>query len=518
MRSALTDPNLLGTVLAGESWKAWRTLLIAALGERLTTQERELFAKLTGREREPCERVEELWVVAGRRGGKTRAAAVLATYLATMVDHSDSLSLGERGLVLFLAQNTRQAQVAFGYAAAIFESVPMLAGLIANRTADTLSLTNGIDLEIRAASFRGLRGVTCVAVIADEACFWYSDETSANADTEILNAVRPSLATTAGPLIVISSPYSRTGEVYSTYRAHYGANGDPRILVAQGASRDFNATLPQSVVDRALERDVAATQAEYLGQFRDDVAGFVSPEAVEACVARGVLERAPVAGERYVGFCDPSGGVNDSMTLAVAHTENGVAVLDAVREVRAPFSPEQTVAEFVVTLRSYRVGAIRGDRYAGEWPREQFRKHGIDYLAADRPKSDIYLAALPLIMSRKIDLLDYARLLSQLAGLERRTARGGRDTVDHRPGARDDVSNAVAGALVLAAGRGAKESIVPAMWCAKDRPWSEDGMAPKMVSPFIGAPPVPAGGDYFFSPFSLVGPNDPHGNSGEWEP
>ena len=109
------------------------------------------------------------------------------------------------------------------------------------------------------------------------------DESSANADTEILNAVRPGLATTGGPLVIASSPYARRGELWETYRRHFGAAGDPLILVAQGASRDFNPSLSQSVVDRALERDRTAASAEYLAQFRSDIEGFVNREAVEAC-------------------------------------------------------------------------------------------------------------------------------------------------------------------------------------------------------------------------------------------
>ena len=35
MRKALTDKKLLGNVLAGDSWLAWRTLLIASMGEAL---------------------------------------------------------------------------------------------------------------------------------------------------------------------------------------------------------------------------------------------------------------------------------------------------------------------------------------------------------------------------------------------------------------------------------------------------------------------------------------------------
>ena len=81
LRRALEDPALLGTVLPGDTWLPWRTLLIAAMGEPLSDDERTSFARLTGRDAEPLERVEELWGIVGRRGGKTRASAVLSVYL-----------------------------------------------------------------------------------------------------------------------------------------------------------------------------------------------------------------------------------------------------------------------------------------------------------------------------------------------------------------------------------------------------------------------------------------------------
>jgi hypothetical protein len=281
MRRALGDPKLLGTILPGDSWLGWRALLIAAMGEELTDEERAAFARLTGRAHEPNERIEELWVISGRRGGKSRAAAVLGVYLATLCDFRAKLSTGEVPLVLFIAENSEQAAVCFNYCSGIIDSVPLLKRLVVNSTAYTLSLSSGIDLEVRAASFRGLRGVTCCAVIADEVCFWRTSEESVNADAEILNAIRPSLATTQGPLICVSSPYSRRGEAFNTWRAHYGPNGDARILVAQGASRDFNPSLPQSVVDRAVARDSARASAEFLGLFRTDLEAFIDLEVVQ---------------------------------------------------------------------------------------------------------------------------------------------------------------------------------------------------------------------------------------------
>jgi hypothetical protein len=383
-------------------------------------------------------------------------AGILAVYLAALCDHRDSLAIGERGLVLFLAQNQKQASVAFGYAAGILDTVPMLAQLVTGRTNDTLSLSNGIDLEVRASSFRGLRGVTAVAVLADEVCFWSVDD-AANPDTEILNAVRPALATTGGPLICISSPHARRGEMYGTHKRHFGAAGDPLILVAQGASRDFNPSLPQSVVDRAMERDPAVASAEYGGQFRADLEAFVSREIVEAAIDVGVHERAPIGGVTYHAFVDPSGGASDAMTVAIAHCEGRVLTLDAVRDRRPPFSPESVVCDFSDLLKRYHVTTIRGDRYAGEWPREVFARHGITYLTADRTRSELYRDGLPELNSKSVALLDNPKIVAQFVGLERRTARGGRDIIDHAPGANDDVANSIAGALLLAKPSAAQE-------------------------------------------------------------
>ena len=53
LRKALEDPELLGSALAGPTWHAWRSLLIAAMGEPLTNDELETFTQFTGREKPP---------------------------------------------------------------------------------------------------------------------------------------------------------------------------------------------------------------------------------------------------------------------------------------------------------------------------------------------------------------------------------------------------------------------------------------------------------------------------------
>jgi hypothetical protein len=447
LRKALSDPRLLGNAIPGDSWAGWRALLLAAMGEPLLPDELERFRRLTGRQEPPTERCDELWCVIGRRGGKSRAIATLAAYLATLTEVK--LDPGETGVVLCLAPAKDQASIVLNYLEGVLRGSPALARLIRRQTSESIELTNRISIDVRSASFRRLRGQTCVACIADEAAYWQSEESN-NPDVEILNAVRPSLLTTKGMLAVISSPYSRRGALWDAYRADYGPQGDPRILVAHGTSKDLHPTLDQKYIDRAFEKDPVSAAAEYDAQFRSDIEGFVSTEAVDACVDAGIKERPYDRKYSYAAFVDPSGGATDSFTLALAHREGKTAVLDAVREHRPPFSPENVVAQFAATCRDYRVTTVTGDRYSGEWVVEQFRKNSILYQPSEKTKSELYADVLPLINSRTAGLLDLPVLHRQLTGLERRTARSGKDSIDHAPGGRDDVANAVAGALTLA--------------------------------------------------------------------
>jgi hypothetical protein len=450
LRKALADPQLLGGALTGDSWRAWKVLMIAAMGEPLTIAERSVFYDFTHRPREPGRRVEEFAAVAGRRGGKSRAISVLAAYIAGLCHHP-SLVKGERGILLIIAADTKQADICLDYCEATFRASPILAQLVEGCRDRKLRLTNEITVEVRASDYRTLRGPTYVAVIADELAFWFSGEASSNPDDEILNAVRPGLATTGGPLFMISSPYARRGELWRTYDRHYGPHGDPLVLVAQGTSRQFNPTLSQSVVDRALDRDPVSARAEYGAQFRTDIESFVGVEAVSNCLVKGYREHQPVRGIPYQAFTDPSGGSADSFTLAIGHFDHSrsVCVVDAIREVKPKFDPSQVVAEFSGLLRSYNVSTVYGDRYAGVWPVEQFARHGVTYSQSAKPKSDLYTDLLPLVNSVRIHLLDHPKTVAQIAALERRTARGGRDSIDHPPGGHDDLANAVAGLASL---------------------------------------------------------------------
>lgn len=462
MRAALESPDIFGKVFDGESWSKWRILLIAMMGEQLRDDERPIFHALTGREREPLKRVDEFWAIMGRRSGKTRAIAVLSAYLAALVDFQDVLAPGERATLMVISASLWQAGKAFQYLDGIFGNVPALKRLVTGQTADTISLSTRVDIECRPASFRTSRSGTSIGVVSDELAFWRSDE-SANPDKEILNAARPSLATTGGMLAVISSPYARRGELHNAFKRDFGPKGDPAILVAKAASLDMNPTLPEDVVRRAYDRDPAAASAEYGAEFRSDVESYISLEVVEACVEPGCHELAYTEQQQYVASLDAAGGSGqDSMTWAVAHKENDIAVLDVIGEVKPPFSPQAVVEQAATTFKAYRISRVKADKWGSGFVAESLAKFGITCEQNADPKSTVYGELLPLLTSHKVRLLDNPRLISQLCGLERKTARGGRDSIDHPQGAggHDDVINAAALALVTALTKRFEQKIV----------------------------------------------------------
>ena len=378
--------------------------------------------------------------------------ATLLCWLAGLCNHRGVLAPGEIGVALCISRDQRIARIILDYVAGIFEDSPVLRGMIKNRTQDTLELSNRITVEVRPANFKTLRGPTYVAIAADEAAFWFTSTDFANPDVEVLAAIRPGLLTTRGPLIMVSSAYAQAGVLWDAYRRDYGPKGAPNILVAHGTSRDLNPLLPQSEIDRELERDPVRNRAEYLSEFRVDVEGFIPRSAVEACVG-DYRELEPRLGVIYFCFVDAASGSEngDSYAIAIAHREGDQTIIDALREVSPPFSPADVVTNVAVPLcKAYRVGKVWGDNYAGEFAKEPFRKAGIYYDLWPQHKSELYRdPLLPLINSRRITLPRLDRLINQCCTLERSVKRSGRDEITHPTHGHDDLINAAAGAAAV---------------------------------------------------------------------
>jgi hypothetical protein len=451
----MRSPRLLGAHFAGPSWDTWAAVFCAAHGLPMTKEAERLFRSVAGDRKPPPGPVRELHCSVGRRGGKDSMGSLKTTHSA-ITDFREYLRPGEVNSVICAAVDKSQAAIMRRMTLGNFEKTEALKPLITRTTLGGFELgALNAEVEIVTSDFRAIRGRAISCMVCDEIAFWQQNSDSgSNSDVEVINAALPALATLPGSMLLgISTPWGRRGVLYERWRKYFGQD-DPDVLVVQGGTRQFNPTIDQRLIDDAMDRDPISAAAEWGGQFRSDIYSYISAEVLDACITPGCYERGYEGRLRYQGFVDMSGGSIDSSALCIAHRgDDGRAVIDCVREVRAPHSPVEAVRQFCETLATYRIHEVTGDRYAAEWSAEQFRAAGVTYNASERNKSQLYSEMTPLLMSRKVDLLDHDRARSQFLGLERRTGSSGRDVIDHGPGGKDDICNAVSGAAVLVAGQ-----------------------------------------------------------------
>jgi hypothetical protein len=441
-----------------ETWSAWFSFLRVMFGLDLDDTDLALFHRCTGRSDRPEGEFNEAWLICGRRAGKSFMLALIAVFLACFRDWRPYLAQGERATVAIIAADRKQARTIYRYVLGLLKGVKVLAPLIQRETLEGVDLTNDVTIEVGTASFKTVRGYTMAAVLFDELAFW-SDE-GANPDVEILAAVRPSMATVPGAMLLCaSSPYGRRGALWEAFRQHHGKNGDP-VLVWQAATRVMNPTVKESTVAAAIASDPARYTAEYLAQFRADVSDFVPLDVVEAATDWGVTERSPQPDTRYFAFADAASGTGqDSFALAIGHVENErTVVIDVIRERKPRFVAADVIKEHADILREYGISEIMSDNYAAGLTADEWRRNEIRFQKCKNDTAKNYLCALPMLTSPgRIHLLDNATLRAQLTGLERRVVSG-HETVGHRhvQSAHDDVACAVCGCLVRAAAAGSE--------------------------------------------------------------
>jgi hypothetical protein len=446
--SSMSPGGMLAEHFEGPSWDRWRACLKAANAEALTRKERQLFREVADRA-PPKAPVREMWFLIGRRAGKDSVASCIGT-VAAVQDYRPRLRPGERASIICLAVDREQARIVQRYIKGYFSENPLLNELVIADTDDGLLLANEVEIIVATNSYRSVRGKTVACAVFDEVCYWRSEE-SANPDVDTYRAIAPALVTLDAPLIAISTVHRKSGLAYEKWAQHYGQDSD--VLVIKAPSRSFNPLLPEATIEAALKSDPEAASAEWLSEWRSDLSDFIDRALVEGLVVRGRREIEPLEHGIYQGFTDPSGGSSDSFTAAVAHRErDGRVILDAVREIRAPFSPAEATARHAAFFKDYKLKSVHGDKYAGHWPSTEFAKHGIRYEGTEISKSDIYRETLPHLTARRVELLDNDRLISQLCSLERRVTRTtGKDLIDHPANQKDDVVNAALGAIWRAA-------------------------------------------------------------------
>jgi hypothetical protein len=417
------------------SWSNWVVCLKAIYGLTLTPSELEVFRACTGRSHPRPGGYEEVFIIAGRQGGKSTTMGFVAAYEAALGGWEKKVGPGEQWNIFCLADTREQAGIVFGN---IKRFLRPFQRLIRRETNDELDLSNGAHVAVKASDFRSVRGWRLALVVLDEVGFFPND----NVD-ELISALTPSIIP-GGRLIGISSPNRKAGSLWALYEKFWGRD-DADTLVFKAPTKLLNPTFSDRKIARDMERDPERCRAEYEAVFRDDVGALFDEEKLRAA-ATG-KERPPEKGVKYHAFIDASAGKSDSMTLAVAHASNEMVYLDLVRENTPPFDFIQVIEEYADLLRMYSINECWGDRYAFASLESQLRRHRIALSQSKASTTEFYLKLKALLQSGAVVLLNDKKLIDQLKRLELQMMPSGAERIDQPKNANDDMASATAGAI-----------------------------------------------------------------------
>src|ERR1035437_5707500 len=95
---AMHDPALFGLWFKDTgSWRAWEAFLAALFGLLMDAEAEAIYRQHSRRTVLPSAPAREAWMVIGRRGGKSRIAALIAVFLACFRDYQELLAPGGVG-------------------------------------------------------------------------------------------------------------------------------------------------------------------------------------------------------------------------------------------------------------------------------------------------------------------------------------------------------------------------------------------------------------------------------------
>jgi hypothetical protein len=347
-----------------------------------------------------------------------------------------------------------------------------------------------LQREIRRKDGRGTLEILPARDVAGShgktACYVGFDEVHSYRTHDLFEAMAPD-PTRADALTWVTSydtVWTSPGVPLVDFKALGLANTDPRMLFSWYSGGDIctdpdfrdlepelraNPSLQSWPEGRAyLEQQRRRLPSHKFRRLHLNIGGAVNgayfdQAMIEAAIIKGRTFLPPEIGRTYYAWTDMSGGSHDDSTLAIAHEEDGKAILDLLiaQDDPPPFDPYKAVHRFAAVLKHYGISSVYGDAYAGQTFRAAFSELGINYQICrgrvgsklreadpgEAPavhRTDLYEALEPALNCGAVELLDQPKLKEQLLTL---VIRG--SAIDHEVGGFDDWANAAAGALYL---------------------------------------------------------------------
>jgi hypothetical protein len=371
-------------------------------------------------------------LLAGRRGGKSLLADIIACYEAVVPDFGAALRPGETRHVIIVSVRLDNATLHIRNIVKLLRHTKGLGKLIKLEKQDRLELANGVTILSLPASARAGRGFTASTLIFDELAHFQDTLGNASADA-VYDAFSPCVATFGdkGRIIVTTTPAARQGIVFDLFDR---ALDDWHIT--RKTTQELNPMVSDKTIDRARLRDAESASVEYDAEFSDPVASFLSSDAIDRAIDRG---RQPAesgeAGVTYVMAIDPA-TLGDRYGFIVAHRAENKVILDYAHIIKPPVDPNAAEDLLFDLARRFKPTKIRCDT-AATVERLKNKLPALEYTPFTRPlKLRIYgalkeaanLGNLSLYPDK--DLIDELRALQIRNGVDISAPKSGRITHD----------------------------------------------------------------------------------------
>jgi hypothetical protein len=398
--------------------------------------------------------------VCGRASGKTKLSSLRLLHLALTVPLS-MLGRGQVALVPIVAPKLKLATECFSMVKGEVLAHPKLAAMLKNpESSESILLERPdgkrVSIEPIAATAGGgaVRGRNIPAALLEECAFFRDDNFKVN-DAEIFSAVVPRLLP-GGQVLLVSSPWVRSGLLYSLHRDNWGQPATALVAHAPTLTmRDRPDVL--AMAERERRRDPDNFRTEFEAQFLDASATqFFDEATLDRCLAEPVaLGSTPQPGD-VVTHGGDFGFVHDSSTLATVHWRAGVALVADLFEARpepgSPLKPSRVCADFAKRARAHGGDCVMADSHYREAVREHLEVEGLYLLGAPEGqggKASSYVKARSLMREGRVRLPKDDRLLRQLREVTAKPVPGGGLSVSspRGPGGHGDLVSALVLAL-----------------------------------------------------------------------
>ncbi|MGA2502067.1 MAG: hypothetical protein ABSH20_30355, partial [Tepidisphaeraceae bacterium] len=386
----------------------------------------------------------------GRRSGKGRIAAVVATFEATVnaVAHLAAVPVGERVSIVVVATSQVQARIVHRYVRGFFRR-PALAPLVARDTDDELELTNGIVITTVPATAAAARGSAVPVVIMDE-CAWYQGRDGSLIDAkEIYDALGPGAAQFPERRVILAStPRWSTG--FFADMCALGSSGQfPDMRTFFATTEEMNPKISREYLAQERAKDPAAFAREFEAVWDSGIGAVFEGELVRAAVREA--ERLPAIPDvRYTMAIDPA-FTGDTFAAIVGHVEtSGRVVVDVVQGWHgtkgSPVQVDRTLDELAVLSGAYNRAAVLTDQFGAQPIRQGLAARGLS--VSEKPwtnetKVDAVAAVRRCLYSGRLEIPPHRELVSELVTLEQRPTPSGRPRIAAPGGGHDDYATAL---------------------------------------------------------------------------